>query len=150
MLPLLPPSCYVPCPSHAPWLHDPNCTWWRVQVMKLLIMQFSLTSCHFIPLQSQYSPQHLSFGHLSKESVKIRGPLWHFVTSLFFMVRSCQPYTQPTSRRTTHCRLPVTAYSIYSDHIRKYYHPLQPGRHIPGNLMRSLSYIIQHIQNGMH
>jgi hypothetical protein len=26
--------------------------------MKLLIMQFSPTSCHFIPLWSKYSPQH--------------------------------------------------------------------------------------------
>jgi hypothetical protein len=30
----------------------------RVQVMKLLIMQFSPISCHFIPLWSKYSPQH--------------------------------------------------------------------------------------------
>jgi hypothetical protein len=30
----------------------------RVQVMKLLIMQFSLTSCHLTPLRSKYSPQH--------------------------------------------------------------------------------------------
>jgi hypothetical protein len=28
-------------------------TWRRVQVMKLLLMQFSPTSCHFIPLRSK-------------------------------------------------------------------------------------------------
>jgi hypothetical protein len=35
-----------------------NYTWRRVQVMKLLIMQFSPTSCHFISLRSSYSSQH--------------------------------------------------------------------------------------------
>jgi hypothetical protein len=29
--------CYMPCPSHPPWLHHYNCTWRRVQVMKLHI-----------------------------------------------------------------------------------------------------------------
>jgi hypothetical protein len=48
---LLPHSCYIPCPSHSPWFHHSNYTWRRVQVMKLLIMQFSPTSCHFIPLR---------------------------------------------------------------------------------------------------
>jgi hypothetical protein len=32
--------------------------------MKLLIMQFSPTSCHFIPLWSKYSPQHRVRTHL--------------------------------------------------------------------------------------
>jgi hypothetical protein len=35
-----PHSCYMPCPSHPPWLEHSNYTWRRVQVMKLLIMQF--------------------------------------------------------------------------------------------------------------
>jgi hypothetical protein len=52
-----PSSCYIPFPSHPPWLLDSNYTWRRVQVMKLLIMQFSPTSCHFISLRSKYSPQ---------------------------------------------------------------------------------------------
>jgi hypothetical protein len=47
-IPLRPHSCYVPCPSHPPCLDHSNYTWRRVQVMKLLIMQFSPTSCHFI------------------------------------------------------------------------------------------------------
>jgi hypothetical protein len=53
-----------------------------------------------------------SLGHLSKESVQ--GPLWHFITSLFFMVRSCKPHAQPPRWRTTPCRLSEIAYSIYS------------------------------------
>jgi hypothetical protein len=36
-----PHSCYIPYPSHPPWLDRSNYTWRRVQVMKLLIMQFS-------------------------------------------------------------------------------------------------------------
>jgi hypothetical protein len=32
--------------------------WRRVQAMKLLIMQFSPTSCYLISLRSKYSPQH--------------------------------------------------------------------------------------------
>jgi hypothetical protein len=45
------------CPAHSKY------TWRRVQVMKLLIMQFSPTSCHFIPLRSKYSPQHPVLKH---------------------------------------------------------------------------------------
>jgi hypothetical protein len=54
-----PHSCYMLCPSHPPWLYHSNYIWWRVKAMKLLIMQFSPTSCHFIPLWSKYSPQYL-------------------------------------------------------------------------------------------
>jgi hypothetical protein len=40
--------CYTACPSHPLYLGHSNYTWWWVQVMKLLTIQFSLTSCHFI------------------------------------------------------------------------------------------------------
>jgi hypothetical protein len=36
-------SCYMPYPSHPPWLEHSNYIWQRVQVMKLLIMYFSPT-----------------------------------------------------------------------------------------------------------
>jgi hypothetical protein len=39
-IPLVLHLCYMPCPSHPPWLNHSNYTWKRVQVMKLLIMQF--------------------------------------------------------------------------------------------------------------
>jgi hypothetical protein len=32
----------MPCPPHRPWLDHSNYTWRRVQVMKLLIMQYLL------------------------------------------------------------------------------------------------------------
>jgi hypothetical protein len=56
-IPLLPHSYHVPNPCHPSWPDHSNYTRQRVQVMKLLIMQFSPTSCHFIPRRSEYSPQ---------------------------------------------------------------------------------------------
>jgi hypothetical protein len=44
-------SCYMPCPSHPPWLGHSNYTWRSVQVMKFFIMQASPTFCHFISLR---------------------------------------------------------------------------------------------------
>jgi hypothetical protein len=52
-------------------------------------------------------------GHLSKESIQGRGSVWFFVTNLSFMVKG-YPHTQPSSWRTTPCRLSAVAYSIYS------------------------------------
>jgi hypothetical protein len=45
---VLPYPCYVSCPSYPPWLDRFNYTWRKVQVMKLLIMQFSPISGHFM------------------------------------------------------------------------------------------------------
>jgi hypothetical protein len=55
-IPLLPNLCCMPRPFHRSWLDHYNYTWRRVQVMKLLIVQFSPISCRFIPLRSTYSP----------------------------------------------------------------------------------------------
>jgi hypothetical protein len=38
-------------------LDHSNYTWWRVQIVKL-ILQYFPTSCHFISLRFKYSPQH--------------------------------------------------------------------------------------------
>jgi len=54
----------MPFPSHAPLFDDPNDILWRVQVIKLLIMQSSPSSWHFPPLRSKYSsPQHPVLKH---------------------------------------------------------------------------------------
>jgi hypothetical protein len=45
-------------PSHPHWRDHSNYTSRTVQVMKLLIVQFSLASRYLIPLQSKYYPQH--------------------------------------------------------------------------------------------
>jgi hypothetical protein len=51
-------SCCMHCTSLPPWLYLSNYTWWTAQVMKLLIMQLSPTSYHFIFRQFRYSPQN--------------------------------------------------------------------------------------------
>jgi hypothetical protein len=45
-------------PSHPPRLDYSNYTCRRVQIMKLIVMQFSSLSRHLIPLRSKYPPQH--------------------------------------------------------------------------------------------
>jgi hypothetical protein len=52
-VPVSPNAYYIPCKSHHPWFNDPN-IWWRVQIMKLLIVLVSSDSCHFIPHRSKY------------------------------------------------------------------------------------------------
>jgi hypothetical protein len=52
--------CYMPCSSHCPWLDHSTYVWWRVQVMKPLIVQFFQASYHFIPVWSMLSP-HILF-----------------------------------------------------------------------------------------
>jgi hypothetical protein len=44
----LPHTYYISCQSYPAWLDHSNYTWRRVQVMKLLIMQFYAASCHLI------------------------------------------------------------------------------------------------------
>jgi hypothetical protein len=51
-------SCYMPRQSNPPWFDHSNYVWRGVQVMKLLTIQFSPISRHFISLGSKYSPQH--------------------------------------------------------------------------------------------
>jgi hypothetical protein len=53
-------------------------------------------------------------GHLCKESVQVQGFLWSYITSLFFMVRSCLPHAQTPSWRSTPCWLFMRAYLIHS------------------------------------
>jgi hypothetical protein len=44
-------SCCIPCPSYLPWLGHSNYVWREVQVMKLLIMQFSPISLQLSSVQ---------------------------------------------------------------------------------------------------
>jgi hypothetical protein len=47
--PLLLYSCHMPHPFHRLQLDYSNYIWWKVQIMKLLVMQFSPPSHHLIP-----------------------------------------------------------------------------------------------------
>jgi hypothetical protein len=57
-----PNSCYMSHPAHYPYLDRSNYTS-TLQLMKLLIMQFSPISCHFILLRLKYSPQRPVLRH---------------------------------------------------------------------------------------
>jgi hypothetical protein len=50
------PSCYMLCPSQPPWpdYSDYTRIWRGVQIMKLLLIQFSLTSYYFTTLCTKY------------------------------------------------------------------------------------------------
>jgi hypothetical protein len=64
-VPLLHHSHYMSRPPHPLWLDNPNYTWRRVQIMQLLVMQFSPPFRHFIPLRSKYSLSTLFWNTLS-------------------------------------------------------------------------------------
>jgi hypothetical protein len=85
--------CYILHPSHPPWLDRPNDIWWRVQITKLQITQFSQSSSYFLLVTSQYSPQdpvlkshhcvhflqvhRRSFTHTNKIGKVLFGVHWH-------------------------------------------------------------------------
>jgi len=54
---LSPVTFYMLRPSYPPRFNHSNNIFWKVQ-MKLLIMQFSPVSCHFLSLKSKYSSEH--------------------------------------------------------------------------------------------
>jgi hypothetical protein len=65
----------MPHPSHPPLFDHPHNIWWRVQMMELIIMQFSAASNHFIPLTSKYYPRNLVLRH--PPSFNVRDQLSH-------------------------------------------------------------------------
>jgi hypothetical protein len=78
-----PDSCYISFPFHTTRLEHSSYTWRRVQIAKLLVMQFSSTSCHFISLWSKYSPQHPVIKHLSVfSSLNVEKQISHHFTTI--------------------------------------------------------------------
>jgi hypothetical protein len=50
----------LPMSFNLTWLNYANYIWWRVQTMKIIVMQFSSTSCYFISLLPKSCPkQHV-------------------------------------------------------------------------------------------
>jgi hypothetical protein len=50
-------TCYMPCPFHSSSFVHMNNIWWAIQIIKLLIMQFSPLPCFLIPIRLQvFSP----------------------------------------------------------------------------------------------
>ena len=54
----LPHTSYMPRPSHSSRFYHPKNIGWGVQIIKILIMQFSPLPCYLVPLRPKYSPQH--------------------------------------------------------------------------------------------
>jgi hypothetical protein len=52
-------ACYMSRPSHPPLFVHPNNIWQSVQVMKLVVMQFSPAFRYILLLTSKFSPQDL-------------------------------------------------------------------------------------------
>jgi hypothetical protein len=86
-------TCYMPRPSLS---HHHN-IWWSVQVMKFLIMHPALPSCHFLPLRSKYSPQHLV----------LKTPSSYVVPSEF--------HTRIKQKRTDSVWMYIRYWSVYFD-----------------------------------
>jgi len=59
---ILPHTCYMPRLSNSR-LDHPHSIWRAVQIIKLLIMQFSPLPCYLVPLWPKYSPQHSILHH---------------------------------------------------------------------------------------
>jgi len=59
----LPHTHYMHRPPHFSLFHHPKIIKWAVQIMKLLITQFSPLPCHLVPLRLKYSPQHPILKH---------------------------------------------------------------------------------------
>jgi len=58
-----PHAGYMTLLSHSSVFVHPNNFWWAVQIIKLLITQFSLLPCYLIPLRTEYSPQYPILKH---------------------------------------------------------------------------------------
>jgi hypothetical protein len=84
-------SCYMPSPSHPPWFHHSNYTWRRIQVMKLLIMQFSPTSYHYTIINGYVLYQciliHPSIYPTSCFHLEHRASVKHLVSLQFLNLR---------------------------------------------------------------
>ena len=59
----LPHTRYMPRPSHSSRFYHPNNNWWAIQIIKLLIRQFSPLPCYLVPLRPKYFPQHPTLKH---------------------------------------------------------------------------------------
>jgi hypothetical protein len=63
--------------------------------------------------ESSFTHLCIIISRLSKESVVVGGPFWHFVTKVFYG-EALIVHAQPPRWGTTTCWLSATAYSIYS------------------------------------
>ena len=55
--------CHMPHPSHSSWFDHPNNLWCRVQITKLLNVQYSPVPCYLVPFSPKHLPQHPILKH---------------------------------------------------------------------------------------
>ena len=53
---LVPTTCHIPSPPHLYSVGHHNIIWHGVQIMNLLVIQFSPVFCHFLSLNHRYFP----------------------------------------------------------------------------------------------
>jgi hypothetical protein len=101
-----PHALYMPDPSNPPWFDHPNDIWRRVQIMELLTMQLSPSSCHFIPLQSvpfAYCTRPVSFWMFTVRAAQV-----HFYSLLierFALMTAWIIYCSVMQPRPIYCKL---------------------------------------------
>jgi phosphate starvation-inducible membrane PsiE len=95
--------CHMSSPLHPPWFNHLNNIQWRIQVMKFIIMQFSLQSA-FLPLGSNILNTLFSKTLSLCSSLKVRDEVLHpystsdkitvlYILFRFFDMRLCYVMT---------------------------------------------------------
>jgi hypothetical protein len=101
----------MPRSTHPPRLDYSNYTWRRVQITKLLVMQFSPLSRHLIPLRSKFLLSTLFSNTLSLcSSLNIRYQVshpyrtaWHVSNTLIQRDFHCPTIAEEIRRFSSHC-----------------------------------------------
>ena len=70
-------TCYMPRLFHSSLFDNPNNIWWGIQIIKLLIGQFSPLPCYHVPIRPKYFPQHPILQHPQSTSLpNCERPSW--------------------------------------------------------------------------
>jgi hypothetical protein len=82
-------ACYMPNPSHAPWLDRLNNIWRTVKSWNYEVPHyaFSPVSCYTLPLRPKYIPQHPILDHSQPTSCVSQPYVPQF---LYYCHRSCK------------------------------------------------------------
>jgi hypothetical protein len=123
-------------PFHPPRLDHSNYTWRRVQITKLLVMQCSPPSRHFIPLRSKYSAEQPVLIHNSLCSfVNVRNQALHPYTTtgkmgLYVLIVTFLDSRKDDKRFGNERQQVDSIYKLGSNHPTSY--PMSTGALFPG------------------
>jgi hypothetical protein len=69
--------CYMPSPPHSSWFDHPNSIWWEVQIIILLILDYSPLP-HLLVLTRRHCSKTLAF-KLGQQGIQVPKCLvWYF------------------------------------------------------------------------